>query len=303
MDVLCVGHAAWDISLFLPDYPAENSKCEIETMIECGGGPAANAAFLLSRWGAACALAAELGIDLYSERILNEFAATGTDTSLVRRRRDAGTPVSVILVNRSNGSRTIVNRKFQRRAASFTLSLPSAWESPPKVLLFDGHELDASMEALRLFPHATSILDAGSLREGTRNLAERVDYLVSSERFARQVAGLSGLETPERQQAAIATLYRVNRHPVVITLGERGLIHGTPDRIEHVAAFPAKAVDTTGAGDIFHGAFAYGVLTGLPWLETLGLASAAAAISVSVCGGRPSIPSLAQVEEMLRNAR
>ena len=60
MDVLCVGHAAWDISVFVASYPAENSKREIHTMIECGGGPAANAAFLLSRWGVASAFAVKL---------------------------------------------------------------------------------------------------------------------------------------------------------------------------------------------------------------------------------------------------
>jgi sugar/nucleoside kinase (ribokinase family) len=303
MDVLCVGHAAWDISVFLPAFPSENSKAEIETMLECGGGPAANAAYLLSCWGAACALAADLGADPYADRVLEEFAAVGTDTSLVRRNPESATPVSVILVNQSSGSRTIVNRKLPRRTSPLTISPPPAWDSPPKVLLFDGHELAASLEAMELFPQAKSILDAGSLREGTRVLAERVDYLVSSERFARQVSGLPDLDTPDRQQAALAALHRLNGRPVVITLGERGLVHGTADCFEHLAAFPVRAVDTTGAGDIFHGVFAYGVLTGLPWLETLRLASAAAARSVTVPGGRPSIPSLAHVQEMLRDAR
>ncbi len=52
MDALCIGHAAWDISAYVAQYPAENSKCEISALLECGGGPAANAACLLSSWGA-----------------------------------------------------------------------------------------------------------------------------------------------------------------------------------------------------------------------------------------------------------
>jgi len=303
MDVLCVGHAAWDISMLVPNYPAENSKAEIETMIECGGGPAANAAYLLSRWGAACALASDLGADSYAERILAEFAAVGTDTSLVRRNPQGATPVSVVLVNQANGSRTIINRKVRRSGSPLGISCPASWDSPPRVLLFDGHELEASLAALRVFPQAKSVLDAGSLREGTRVLAERVDYLVSSERFARQTAELPDLDSPERQRAAIAALYRINGRRVVITLGERGLVHGTAEEIEHLPAFPARTIDTTGAGDIFHGAFASGVLAGFSWLETLRLASAAAALSVAVRGGRPSIPSLAQVHEVLRDAR
>lgn len=248
-------------------------------------------------------MAADLGADSCAERILKEFAAVGTDTTLVRRNPENATPVSIILVNQSNGSRTIVNRKLPRPSSPLTISHPPAWGPPPKVLLFDGHELTASLEALKLFPQAKSVLDAGSLRDGTRVLAERVDYLVSSERFARQTIGLAELDTPGRQQAAVAALHRLNGRPVVITLGERGLVHGTADRVEHLPAIPVRAVDTTGAGDIFHGAFAYGVLTGLPWLETLRLASAAAAFSVAAPGGRPSIPLLAHVREMLRDAR
>ena len=303
MDVLCVGHAAWDISVFVPGYPTENSKCEIDTMIECGGGPAANAAYLLSRWGTSCALAAALGADSYATRILDEFAAVGTDTSLSRPSPDRATPVSVILVNQESGSRTIVNRKREQRPAPLDLEPMPAWSPPPRVLLFDGHELAASLEAMRQFPDAKTILDAGSLREGTRVLAGRVDYLVSSERFSRQFCDLSDLETPERQQAAVAALSAHNRHSVAITLGERGLVYGTGDDVRHLPAFPAKAVDTTGAGDIFHGAFAYGILSGLPWLETLRLAAASAALSVTARGGRTSIPSLDQVQELLSSAR
>jgi sugar/nucleoside kinase (ribokinase family) len=302
MDVLCVGHAAWDISVLLPAYPAENSKCEIQRMMECGGGPAANAAYLLSRWGSRCALAAALGDDSYAERILAEFAAAGTDASLVRRDPEGATPVSVILVNQSNGSRTIINRKLPGRPAPLGLSPPPAWDPPPHVLLFDGHELEASLEAMRMFPRAKTMLDAGSLREGTRVLAARVDYLVSSERFARQLAGLPELDNRQRQQEAVAALHRHNGRAVVITLGERGLVYGTGDDVRHLPAFPAQAVDTTAAGDIFHGAFAYGLIAGLSWLQTLRLAAGAAAISVTRPGGRTSIPSLAEVRELLGHA-
>ena len=372
MDVLCVGHAAWDISVFTAGYPAENSKLEIHTMIECGGGPAANAAFLLSRWGAAAAFAGVVGTDAYGERIAREFSDAGTDITLMRRHDGDVTPVSVILVNEQNGSRTIINRKAPRAGAPLRLArvtelspttcsphpdpLPSqargegnqpqsrtsaqkgvphsgaegfslspqqrgegrgegpwqpndssfvsapAWPQPPRVLLFDGHEPEASLEAMKLFPQAKSILDAGSLRDGTRELARRVDYVVASERFARELGNLPDLESVENQDAAVAALHRRNGKPVVITCGERGLLHGTAGRVERLPAFPVKACDTTAAGDIFHGAFAYGVLAGLPWVETLRLASATAALSVAARGGRTSIPTLAQVKEMLRHA-
>jgi sugar/nucleoside kinase (ribokinase family) len=305
MDVLCVGHAAWDVSVYVAEYPAENSKCETRTLLECGGGPAANAAFLLSSWGLSCALATTVGHDAYADRVLEELARAGTDVSLAHRSEADATPVSIILVNETNGSRTIVNRKTAAAAAGCRISARPDWAEPPKVLLFDGHEPQASLEAMALFPHARTILDAGSARPGAVELARRVDYLVASERFARQLVGGFGRgETsdplnPAWQAVAIETLHRHNGRPVVITLGERGLLHGTTGRFEHLPAFPVKAVDTTAAGDIFHGAFAYGVFAGLPWDETLRLASATAALSTTLRGGRSSIPSLDQVQEFL----
>lgn len=303
MDVLCVGHAAWDICLFVDGYPTENSKCEIHTMLECGGGPAANAAYLLAHWGVSCGIAAAIGADAYGDRIAAELLAMGADIALLDRQSTNGTPVSVILVNQQSGSRTIVNRKALSQASELRLLPKTASCGSPRVLLFDGHELQASLEAMELFPDAKTILDAGSVRSGTRELAKRVDYLVSSERFACQMCGLPHLDSPENQVQAIATLYAYNGHPVVITLGERGMLRGTDRHMERLPAFKVDTVDTTAAGDIFHGAFAYGVVTGLSNDTTLKLAAAAAALSVTVRGSRTSIPSLIQVQEMLRHAQ
>jgi sugar/nucleoside kinase (ribokinase family) len=302
VDVLCVGHASWDINLFSDGFPPENSKCEIRTMLECGGGPAANAAYLLSRWGVSCGIAAAIGQDDYGRRVVDEFTTAGTDVTLLDRSPDHPTPVSVILVNEHSGTRTIVNRKAVR--PPMALRPPADWPEPvPRVLLFDGHELEASLAAMERFSEAQTILDAGSLRDGTRELAGRVRFLVSSERFARQMSGVADLESPAHQTQAVAALHACNGNPVVITRGERGMLYGTGDRVEQLPAFPVKAVDTTAAGDIFHGAFAYGVLRGLSDQETLRLAAATAALSVTVRGGRTSIPALAQVEELLRHGR
>ncbi len=302
MEVLCVGHAAWDISAFVAEYPAENSKCEIRTLLECGGGPAANAAYLLSSWGVSCALAATVGCDAYADRALEELSRVGTDVTLVCRSPLDLTPVSMILVNERNASRTIVNRKAAV-AAPCRIAARPAWTEPPKVLLFDGHELEASREAMAMAPRARTILDAGSARPGAVELARRVDYLVASERFARQLSGLPDLESRPRQSAALRSLYDHNGHPVVITRGEQGLVHGTGDDFQHMKAFAVQSTDTTAAGDVFHGAFAYGILKELPWQETLRLASAAAALSTTARGGRTSIPPLARVEEFLAHAR
>src|SRR5580698_6735060 len=108
IDVLCIGHAAYDVSMFVDEFPLENSKRETHTLLEAGGGPAANAAYLLSLWGSSCAFAGLVGDDDYGRRIRKEFEAAGTDVSLLELRSGYQTPLSFILVNRQNGSRTIV---------------------------------------------------------------------------------------------------------------------------------------------------------------------------------------------------
>jgi sugar/nucleoside kinase (ribokinase family) len=169
----------------------------------------------------------------------------------------------------------------------------------PRILLFDGHEWEASVQALQAFPEATSILDAGSWRDGTARLAGEVDYLVASERFARQATGLTDLQTASAGQKCLRLLREKFETNVVVTLGERGLIAEAGRGAEHLPAYPAQAVDTTAAGDIFHGAFAYGLMQKLSLAETLRLAAMTAALSVGRMGGRGSIPQVAEVKEAL----
>ena len=297
LDVLCIGHAACDVSLFVDQYPPENSKCETHESLEACGGPAANAAWLLSSWGLRCGFAGLVGDDVHGRRIRDEFTAAGTDVSLLELRAGHATPLSMILVNRPTGSRTIINRKL--KGASLSLDAATLKPLSPRVLLFDGHELAASLNALQAFPHAVSILDAGSWREGTAALAGKVDYLAASERFALQATGMTSLQGEPERIECLAKLSESFGTKTIITLGERGLIFDMGDGFRHLPAFPANTVDTTAAGDIFHGALAFAIADGMPLTEALRLASMTASLSVREVGGRSSIPSLAAVKEAL----
>ena len=296
IDVLCIGHAAFDLSMFLDGYPVENSKCETQESREACGGPAANAAYLLSTWGCRCAFAGLVGDDAYGRRIREDFQTAGTDTSLLELRPGHATPLSAILVNRQNGSRTIVNRKLP---AAFDCDT-SAYQ--PRILYVDGHELRASLAALDAHPEAISILDAGSWREGTATLASKVHYLAASERFALQATGLRDLQSDDSRRECLRRLRERFPTTVIVTLGENGLIFDDGSGYRHLPAFPAQTVDTTAAGDIFHGAFAFGIAHELPLVECLRLGSMAASLSVQQPCGRPSIPALAQVQEALKLA-
>ena len=295
VSALCVGHAAWDLCMFVDAYPAENSKTETQLLIESGGGPAANAAWLLGYWGVPTAFAAVVGQDDYGGKAVKELEDAGVDCRLVEQRTKHSTPLSFIVVNRNTGSRTVVNRKVP--GAGLRLTRSSLQGLDPQLLLFDGHELDASLAAMETFPSAVTVLDAGSLREGTAALAAKVHYLICSERFAAQVTGEA--DVLAHQADCLRRLRELCGNVVVVTLGANGAIFDTGECQGHLPALPVGAHDTTAAGDIFHGTFAYALLKRLTLQKALQLAIVAAGLSVQRQGGRPSVPQLKTVLERL----
>ncbi|MFI3189073.1 carbohydrate kinase [Crenothrix sp. D3] len=280
IDVLCVGHASYDLMFSVDHHPTENEKTVADSFIACGGGPAANAAVMVAKLGLSAAFAGYLGRDVYGELHTQELLTHGVNTQCVIR-DDSPTPLSTVIV-KPNGNRALINYKGDTKpltAGSVDFSVLN-----PKVILFDGHEPHISIP---LAEHARkvgipTVLDAGSVHDGTLALMGMVDYLVCSEKFALQLKG--------EEHVALAYLATLAPY-VVITLGERGLIwqHGTQGGALHALAI--NAVDTTGAGDAFHGAFAAGIAAELEWLTVLRYASVAGSLCCTKMGARLGLPS------------
>ena len=291
LDVLCIGHASYDLVFSVPHHPAADEKTVADNMLSCGGGPAANAAVCIAKLGFQAGFCGYLGKDVHGESHLQELQHYAVDTRLVLR-GDSPTPLSAILV-KPDGKRALINYKGS------THTLPAAALDftgvQAKVLLFDGHEPHISQALLvqladRRMP---SVLDAGSLHDGTRALMDKVDYLVASEKFAMQYAG--------SEQAALERLSAL-APVVVITQGERGLIWRRGQETGTLPAPPiSAAIDTTGAGDAFHGAFAAGLSDKMEWRDLLRFASATGALCCTQLGARPGLPESLQIAELLKN--
>jgi len=164
----------------------------------------------------------------------------------------------------------------------------------PKVVLFDGHEPQISLPLANSARRnrVLTILDAGSIHQGTIALTPHVDYLAASEKYARDVTG------EQNMHKALKSLHRQAPF-VVITRGEKGLVWRNEDGEGTLPAFPVEALDTTGAGDTFHGAFALEIARGTGFHSALLFASAAAALSCKRFGARLSIPTRTEVEDYL----
>jgi len=280
IDVLCIGHASYDLVFSVSRHPLEDEKIFADGFFGCGGGPAANAAVTVSRLGFTSSFAGYLGQDLYGDKHYQELVECGINAQLIVRGLHP-TPISAILV-KPDGKRALINYKGD------TKPLPSGAidfsSVKSKVILFDGHEpyISPPLAERARAEGIPTVLDAGSLHEGTLALMKRVDYLVCSEKFAQQYAG--------DEKTALTRLAEVSP-AVVITLGEKGLIWQRGLECGIFPAFPITAIDTTGAGDAFHGAFAAAVAANMDWLDVLCYASAAGALCCTKIGARSGLPS------------
>ncbi|MEG1301284.1 MAG: PfkB family carbohydrate kinase [Erysipelotrichaceae bacterium] len=299
MSILCVGQVAYDITFPIDGELIENQKYRIYEKMECMGGPAGNASFLCALWGSKVSLMARIGKDIYGEKILDILNKVGTDTSCLIEDEAISTSISGIVANRKNGYRTVFNCPILLKESKFKYPLMN-----PNMILVDGHELQASIDVLEYYPSAISVLDGGTCNEITIELAKRVNYLICSEDFAYQYCGIKVcLEEKHQWINTFNKLHQLNQQHIAVTLGDQGLLYEDDEGIHHLPAYPVKAIDTCGAGDIFHGAFAYCINKDYSFKDALKISSITAAISVESYGGQVSIPTKEVVNERLKEAK
>jgi len=290
VDVLCVGQASYDLIFAVERQPGKNEKIAATDCTNCGGGPAANAAVTVTRLGGKAAFAGYIDNDIYGETHYKELRKEGVNCDLLVR-GNRPTPLSAIIV-KPDGSRTVVNHRIKTvplRPEDLGCSLINC-----SVMLFDGHEplLGEYFAAQARKKGIATMLDAGSLHNGALKLISMVDYLVCSEHFAQQYTKRENLHEALSSLAYDAPF-------VVITCGERGVLWKTPETTGTMPAFMIHAIDTTGAGDVFHGALAFCLARRMEWQNALRFASGAAALCCVRLGARPGIPAGAEVEMFL----
>jgi sulfofructose kinase len=290
VDVLCVGAGTYDLVYSVDRHPEPDEKIRATSFTGCGGGPAANAAVTVSRLGLQSAFVGYLGNDIFGNAHIDELQQAGVNTDLVARGAHSSA-LSVVMV-KPDGSRALANyRKPESFLAADSVDFSSI---NARVILFDGHEpyISPSLARSARQRGIITLLDAGSKHSGTEELAGLVDYLVCSESFGLDFTG----ESTEDGALEKLKAYAPN---VIITVGERGLVWENAQGSGRKDAYKIKAVDTTGAGDVFHGALAACLAEEKEWLESLAYASAAGALCCTKIGARLGIPFKEEVEQFL----
>jgi len=294
MTISGLGQCSLDYLAVVDIYPEVDTKKEVLEWHEQGGGPVATALVALSRLGIPCRFYGVIGDDYAGEKIKLSLINESIDVSGIVKRQRSSSQVAFIVIEEGTAKRTI----FWRRPSGETLraeELGADFLNGSDFLLLDGLMEDVSLYAAeRARTLAIPVmLDAGRARPGLLEVARLSDYVVASEEFANDLGWDLTQETLRREKEKLGI--RV----LTITFGERGSITLSDDQVIQVPAFTVEAVDTTGAGDVFHGGYIYGLLQRWDLKDTITFASALAAMKCTKTGGRAGIPQLNEVMEFL----
>ena len=293
-DCIGFGICAADYLCIVPKYPKLDEKTETVEFSYQGGGPIATALVTMSRLGFTTSFIGKIGNDADGKFIFQQFSNEGVDTSGIIINENMLTNKAFIWIDQDSGKRSIVlNSNNYLPVTENEVSF--AHVKSTKYLLIDGRDTTSVFFAIEWAKkNGTQIvLDAGSPREKTEELLKVVDYPVVSQSFCHKY-----FNTKNYQWAA-QKLLSFGAKAAVVTCGDKGSYGADLTGSYFQPALKVRVVDTTGAGDVFHGAFVAGLLKNWQLPEILKFSSVVAAIKCKQLGGRRGIPNMETVNKFL----
>ena len=297
-DAVALGLNAADHLIVVPHYPGFNSKVELLSHTLAPGGQCATAMVALARLGMRTRYIGKVGSDDLGRFQLRSLESEGVECGGVTVAEGSESQIAFIVIDEASGERTVIWHRDHRLMISAS-EVDKAAVTSGRVLLLDGHNVAASITAARHAREAgiPTVLDIDNIYAGSEELFPLIDFLISSTSFPLRMTRESDLQAALKKLAeTTGSLF------VAATLGQDGVLAYFQDRFIHSPAFTVDCRDTTGAGDAFHGGFIYGLLAGLSVEETLRFANAVAALKCRAVGARTALPTLAEVNDLLRTA-
>ena len=300
LQVIGLGLATLDILIRLDQMPTWKSGAQVDSFCFDGGGLVGTAMVAAARLGARAGFVGLAGSDEAAELKLRSFVAAGVDLSHLVRRPGSEGQVVAVFVHGETGERVFAGLQRLHGDQISVDELDRVYLTSAPYLHLDGFSAEAALQAARWMQEAggTVVLDCSTtdrpVPEHRRELVRHVDVLISGKGFARQLTGIDDIY--RAGEAILAMGPRI----FVETVGDQGCHTVTAEDRFHTPAFPVEVVDTTGAGDVFHGAYIVGMLHGWEVRQVAQFASAVSAIKCTQLGGRAGIPSLDQALAFLR---
>jgi len=293
VDVVGVGLNATDTTIQIAEFPECGSKVEYDSERVTPGGQVASTVVACQTWGLSTRYVGKLGDDDAARLHAREFERTGVEAQLIHV-DGAASARSLILVDR-RGERTVMCRRDERMVLR-PEELKHEWIVNARALHVDGHDTAAATLAAGWAREAgvPVIADLDEIYPGVDALIEKIDYLVVSRDFPGRLTGESHLKAALREiQLRYGCLL------TAATLGPDGVLAWDGESFHYAPAYRVPVVDTTGAGDIFHAGFIYGLLQGWDLERRLDFSCAAAALNCMHEGARGGIRSVEAIEGLM----
>ncbi len=294
-DVVGMGLNATDTVLLVRDFPALGGKERVVTVVEQAGGQVATALVTCRRLGLRGRYIGKVGDDAAGRFQMRSLRREGLDLRWTRVARGVGNQFAYIIVDQATGERTVFWDRDARLAVRPSDLTRDAVTSA-RVLHLDGCDVEACLVAARWARQAgiPVVADLDTVYKNVERLFPLIDYLIASTNFLPAVTGEAD---PFRVLEFMAREYGVVSPGM--TLGREGALVRWRGRFYYSPGFVVETVDTTGAGDVFHGAFIYGLIREWKMERTLNFSNAMAGLNCTAIGARGGIRSQAQAERLM----
>lgn len=293
-DVVGFGVNAFDMIGVIDGFPQPDTKYPMHDFSMQGGGVTATAMVACARLGLRARYVGKVGSDLLSRLSVRSISRERVDVRGVIRERDCDGHVSIVLADKNSGQRVLYFRRPDRYAIGPD-ELDRGIITSGRLLHVDGIDAAAALKAIDWARDKGMkvTMDGERIVPGIEDVWPKVDLLVCNPRFLASVTGIADFHEGLR--------VLVSRGPAraAVTLGHEGALAYTLGQFSTIPGFQIEAVDTNGAGDVFHGACTFGELRDWPLDWTLTFASAVAAMKCRSLGGRAGIPTLSETVSFL----
>lgn len=300
MKIACIGNIVYDCTVRCDEFVKEGTKNSFDNAVFITGGPASTAASVISKYGNQVDFYGRIGKDAIGKIVASEMLEENINLDHVCFSDMVMTPFGFILA--SGIERTIFSIRSPEDFKHPQID-DVTYEEDYDFILTDGKYPEESIALINKNKNAVSVIDAGRVNPGVLELCNHVNYIICSEEFANKVTQktINGdLENDREVYKALREIYP-DAKGITITVGARGYICEKDGEVINYPTYDSgmPAIDTNGAGDIFHGAFTHAIANGYDYHDSLKFANITASLSTTRRGGRSSCPDLQEVEDVM----
>jgi sulfofructose kinase len=287
IDVLVIGRSCLDYIAVVNQFPGENQKLPLEFRLTEGGGQGGTSSCCIARLGGRVAYVGKLGDDNEGRFCLKRLKDFGVTTEFIELVSNGKTPVAYVFISKGSGARSIIYERNTLSKIKIDATLKNL-VTKTGVVLLDPEVTYLGGQLKKIAGSRINVIyDGERWREGIENIMNTADYFIPSSEF------LSADELQFHDLAFNQRIIKLNNMVagnLIITHGEKGAYYIIDDTIYHVAVPEVSAVDTVGAGDNFHAAFALALAKGFDLHHSVKFSVAVASLSCRKYGGRNGVP-------------